>query len=153
MTPLPDAGKSLYAQDPCILLGVCIWGESRGQSFETKFGVASVVRNRVISGRYGDGYTGVILKPKQFSCFNADDPNESKLLNPLKYDSQRVWDEAFTASYLVMYGHRPDTTRGAVFYFGPPLVSSPKAWGSVIHTATIGALHFYAEPGATISKI
>lgn len=145
MTPLPDLKKTYAEQDPCILLAITCWGESRSESFEGKFAVASVVRNRVISGKYGAGYSGVILKPKQFSCFNRDDPNESLLLNPLKYDSQLAWDSSFTAAYMVLYGHRPDTTRGAVFYFSPPLVTAPKSWGHVVPTVTIGKLSFYAE--------
>jgi N-acetylmuramoyl-L-alanine amidase len=144
MTPLPDANKPLSQQDPCILLAMCAWGEARGVGFNGMFAVASVVRNRVISGRHGDGYLGVILKPNQFSCFSTDDPNEAKLLNPLKYDSQVAWDAAFTAAYLVMYGHRPDTTRGAVFYYSRPLVAAPKAWGNVTHTADVGDLHFFS---------
>lgn len=60
-------------------------GEVRGEPIEGQVAVASVIRNRVNfdirhDGKpdwWGEGYVGVCLKPKQFSCWNDTDPNAS----------------------------------------------------------------------------
>ena len=64
------------------LLALCAWGEARGEPVQGQLGVMWVIRNRVHDrqGRYGRGYAGVILRPLQFSCMNADDPNLAKIL-------------------------------------------------------------------------
>jgi len=64
------------------LLAVCLYGEARGESRNGKIAVASVIKERVEKGGwYGDGYHGVILHPKQFSCLNTGDPNFPKLFD------------------------------------------------------------------------
>jgi len=63
------------------LLTALLWGEARGEPLEGKIGVAWVVRNRENKpGWWGVGYTNVMLKPQQFSCFNLGDPNYHGLL-------------------------------------------------------------------------
>lgn len=66
------------------LLARLIWGEARGELPVGQLAVAHVVVNRVELGRYGakGGLKGVILKPWQFSCFDANDPNLPLLLQP-----------------------------------------------------------------------
>jgi len=62
------------------LLTALIWGEARGEPIEGKIAVGWTVRNRVNSPRWGKIYPDVILQPKQFSCFNLDDPNHHEVL-------------------------------------------------------------------------
>lgn len=66
-----------------------IWGEARGEGQIGMIAVAHVILNRVRARRwYGRGVKGVddhsvaavCLKPWQFSCWNAADPNREKLL-------------------------------------------------------------------------
>ena len=52
------------------LLARTIQAEAGNQGYDGKYHVGSVIRNRVDSGNYGDGYRGVIMKPGQFSAWN-----------------------------------------------------------------------------------
>lgn len=142
--PLPDPAKPFAEQDPCVLLAMCIFGEARGECDEGKVAVGCVVRNRVnCQGAYGIGFTGVILKPWQFSSFNANDPNRHKLLEPLEYESEAVWNACFAAAAAVFQDEVDDLTEGAVFYFSPPCCEPPPVWGDVTPTVKIGDLNFY----------
>jgi N-acetylmuramoyl-L-alanine amidase len=62
------------------ILARTIWGEARGESFDGRLAVAWVAVNRLKRGRYGDTLAEVCLRPKQFSCWNEDDPNRPKML-------------------------------------------------------------------------
>lgn len=64
-------------------LWLTLWAECRGEPVEGKIAVASVIRNRAMfgAGRFGQGYKGVCLKPKQFSCWNpGTDANHVRLM-------------------------------------------------------------------------
>lgn len=55
-----------------------LWGEVRGQSAFAKLAVLWVIKNRALKN-----FTTMkqeVLKPRQFSCLNAEDPNIGKLL-------------------------------------------------------------------------
>jgi spore germination cell wall hydrolase CwlJ-like protein len=141
-TPLPDSRLPFHMQATPVLLAMCIFGEARGEIPEAQYAVGCVVRNRVENGRYGTGWTWVILKPYQFSSFNADDPNRAKLMEPKKHEPPEVWWRCYVAADMVMRHFDGDPTHGAVFYFSGPLTEPPAAWGPVIETAVIGHLHF-----------
>lgn len=67
--------------DDARLIAICLYGEARGESLSGKIAVASVIMNRVKKdGWFGSTIKEVILKPKQFSCFNDKDPNRRKLV-------------------------------------------------------------------------
>lgn len=61
------------------IIALTLWGEARGEPIEGKIAVASVLRNRLLDTRWGLSYERVCLSPKQFSCWNASDPNLPKL--------------------------------------------------------------------------
>ena len=62
------------------LLALVIYGEARGEGLDGMLAVASVVMNRVMAdGWFGKNIKEVILKKKQFSCFNENDPNRPLL--------------------------------------------------------------------------
>jgi spore germination cell wall hydrolase CwlJ-like protein len=64
-----------------IVLTLCLWGEARGEEKNSKIAIASVIKQRVkVGGWFGNGWKGVILKNKQFSCFNSNDINLKKIL-------------------------------------------------------------------------
>ena len=53
-----------------------IYGEARGEQDAGRVSVAYVVLNRLEKrGWYGRTLASVCLKPKQFSCWNTEDPN------------------------------------------------------------------------------
>lgn len=63
------------------LFTLAIYGEARGEPIEGKVAVASVIVNRLKrNGWFGSTLKEVILKPKQFSCFNATDENRPLLM-------------------------------------------------------------------------
>ena len=84
-----------------MLLALCIFGEARGESAAAQRAVAQVVVNRaqfahpVFGSRrdadFAENLRRVILKPKQFSCFLASDPNCAKLRRPLDWETPETW--------------------------------------------------------------
>lgn len=81
-------------------LWLTLWAECRGEPVEGKIAVASVIRNRALygAGRFGVGYKGVCLKPKQFSCWNpGSDANHVRLMRM----AERVVSDYAVRSMLV----------------------------------------------------
>jgi len=126
-----------------FLLALVIWREARGESLPAKLGVAWVVRNRVQRpGWWGKDWISCVLKPFQFSSFNATDPNAVRWPSPL----DTSWEASLQIAADVYAGRGQDPTSGAVYYFDRSLDNNPPAWaidGSNAHTADIGNLHFY----------
>lgn len=124
------------------LLALCVWREARGGVYDEKRGVAHVIRNRVAKGGWwGDTIPGVILKPFQFSSFNANDVNA----NLWPQDSDTSWIDARAVAYTVNANADEDLTDGATYYHDLS-VGFPKAWGwpsAYINTINIGRLNFY----------
>lgn len=146
--PLPNTSKPFSEQDPVVLAAMCAFGEARNQSDEAKAGVLCVVRNRVKLARPymgGKSWSGVILHEHQFDCFSKSDPNSRKLLNPLHFESEKVWEACYMAAFRVYTLGIPDSTKGAIFYFSTPIVEPPKAWGSVEFAVQIDGLKFWRE--------
>jgi spore germination cell wall hydrolase CwlJ-like protein len=131
MNPIP------YDQlSELVLLELCMWREARGEGSLGKRGVAHVVSNRVKSGRT---WHQVILKPYQFSSFNANDPNSEKW----PADDDQAWIDCCQIAQRVYLGADYDITAGATFYFSPPLTKPPIAeWGPVAITLAVGNLTF-----------
>ncbi|MEK9724321.1 MAG: cell wall hydrolase, partial [Rhodospirillaceae bacterium] len=96
-----------------------VWGEARGEPFNGKIAIAWVIRNRVELDLHGDekpdwwgeGYEAVCLKPWQFSCWNANDPNREKLLAVT--DADAMYRDSLDAARLVIAGKVDDPTGGA----------------------------------------
>jgi cell wall hydrolase len=65
-------------------IALTLYGEARGEGTRGRIAVACVLRNRLRSGKWGGTYEGVCLARKQFSCWNATDPNSRRLLDELK---------------------------------------------------------------------
>ena len=86
-----------------------VWGEARGESPSGQVAVAYVPWNRAhISGQtIGEE----CLKPFQFSCWNANDPNRVKML-ALTLDDLPY----FIALIGLIMDGEPDPSHGATFY-------------------------------------
>jgi spore germination cell wall hydrolase CwlJ-like protein len=131
-----------YLNDSTLLLALCVYREARGETYEAKRGVVSVVRNRVAQcPREGFNRTvrENILKPYAFSSFNENDPNINVYPLHTSDTSDRTWQDCLRAAKSL----DPDNTAGAVFYFSPPVTEAPHAWGNVIPTVRLGNLHFF----------
>ncbi len=61
------------------VLTLTIYGEARGEPIEGQVAVGCVLRNR-LSDSKDKGYKEICLEPKQFSCWNVDDPNYPLLI-------------------------------------------------------------------------
>jgi spore germination cell wall hydrolase CwlJ-like protein len=101
--------------DPIDILARTIWGEARGEPPGGMEAVAAVVLNRAAHPRWwGHDIAGVCLCPRQFSCWNADDPNRPKL------EAVTGADPAFTHALVIadraVRGQLADPTHGADSY-------------------------------------
>lgn len=148
--PLPDPHKGLSKQDILILLTLLIVREAANQGHEGQIAVACVVRNRVaLSPLYGVGWRGVMLKPKQFSCFN-NPPLLGNLLHPVpSFISASGWEEVGWIAEKVYNGSMPDITGGATHYHTITRPTYAKIWPprwarKMIHTRRIGEHEFLA---------
>jgi spore germination cell wall hydrolase CwlJ-like protein len=91
---------------------------------------------------------GVCLKPKQFSCWNDDDPN-ADIIRAVTTDNGR-YRRSLGVVALVLYGDIPDPTDGATHYHTadrPAGVSTwPPVWAKAMKvTALVGAHVFLRE--------
>ncbi len=62
-----------------VAIALTLYGEDRGGTTAGRLAIASVIENRRKSGRWGATFEAVCLAPKQFSCWNLNDPNRSML--------------------------------------------------------------------------
>lgn len=93
-----------------------IYGEARGETFPGKVAVGFVILNRANdpNKRYGNGVAGVCQKPKQFSCWNADDPNLPKLQTVNATDINYV--QCLAAAAWALSDMQSDPTYGSTHY-------------------------------------
>lgn len=140
-------GMSRFAALPDEkLLAVCLYGESRGESREGKIAVASVIKTRVEKGDwYGEGYHGVILKPKQFSCFNTSDPNFPKIFDIAgDFDSHSQKSQTLAECYEIARGIISGDIKPSVCATHYKTLSCKASWADKMHKiATCGAHEFY----------
>jgi spore germination cell wall hydrolase CwlJ-like protein len=126
-----------------LLMTSTVYWEARGESFIGKIAVAHVIQNRVNDGRFGESHAGVILKPKQFSCFNSKE-GRRRMRNPLKYNNFSSWKDSFEAVRLVLEEKVEDPTDGALWYYNPDLASP--SWANKLKiTKKIGHHIFLKE--------
>ena len=109
-----------------LYLAKTIYGEARGENVETMLVVGWVIRNRLHSKRYGDTYKDVVLQPKQFSCWNKDDPNYDKIKGVIK---GRLWEVCIGIAIVVMQSaekHNPVV--GVHHYYDKSMDNNPPYW-------------------------
>lgn len=124
------------------LLSFCIWGEARGEPIAGKLAVAHVVLNRVNARSwYGRTIGEVILKPLQFSCFNADNPNLPKILGLSASDPNLTFCSAIAE--LTISRLTKDPTSGATHYHA---AGCRPSWAEkLVFLCRIGDHLFYRE--------
>ena len=86
-----------------MIVALTIWGEARGEDFDSKWAVATVIYNR------GVGIPRLMAqecqKPKQFSCWNSGEVVAPDLNNPVE---AAAWNEcSVLATALVHDWFRP----------------------------------------------
>ena len=129
------------------ILARTIYGEARGESISGQEAIASVVLNRVAfakkKGRYwwGNSIADVCRAPKQFSCWNADDPN-CKIIKKVD-DSDIGFCICKRIALRAVSGLLEDKTSGATHYHTRNL--RPKWSVGKIPCAEIGSHIFYND--------
>ena len=94
-----------------------LFGEARNCSELEKIAIAHTAINRAKDNKKWNGTTvkESILKPGQYTCFNKNDPNRQKLLDPRKYDASS-FEKCLEISRGVLSGGHKDPTNGATHY-------------------------------------
>jgi len=112
-----DMRLPLERQREISLLTRLVFGEARGEPIEGKIAVAQVAMNRWANKRgvYGRTLREVILRPKQFSCFNISDVNYIKITKPREADAYR-WKECNDAARIAYLFATEDVTLGSTHY-------------------------------------
>lgn len=141
----------LHLQRADTLAAMTAWAEARGEGRLGMLLVLCVIRNRVaLSPRFGQGWGGVILRPKQFSCWN-DQVARIQLLRTLERGSGPefdAWAMACGAAFDVMRDRCPDLTGGADHYFAPKgmVNGRPPSWAAaMVPTVTYRGHLFFRE--------
>lgn len=135
------------------LLALCVWREARGEGQDGRVGVAFSVKNRADRPCWwGRNIREVVLKPFQYSSFNANDPQSAKAPVPGSTE-----DRIFLGlSEGVLTGMFKDPTFGATHYFDQSLDAKPPSWAndsSMERTCVIGRLRFYKQRPAADSLL
>ena len=129
------------------VLARTLWGEARGErdaSLAMK-AVANVVLNRRRKNTWwGKTITEVCRKPWQFSCWNAGDPNLSKLLRVESSDRQFAIALGI-ARQAVSGDLGSDPTQGATHYYADSLHTVPTWARGRSPCALIGRHRFYRD--------
>lgn len=134
-----------------VLLALCTWREAQDQPKVAQIGQAWSVRNRVDRPGFwdwGDSYSSVILKPLQYSSFNHNDPNATKI--PMaKWAS---WQQCLAIAQDVYQGLSADPTDGSTHYFDSSLDGNPPEWAAKMeHVIDLGNFRFYRPRPMAIS--
>lgn len=103
-----------------------IWGENRGGRETGMANVASVILNRAKSGItwWGKDIRSVCLCPWQFSCWNFNDPNRTKVLSVTQSDPE--YSAALAVGMEAIAGTLPDSVNGATSYYARSMKIPPK---------------------------
>lgn len=143
---LPPAGLLLDPeQNEVIVLAKTIWGEARGEGVDGMKAVACVVCNRLQRGHRGcHTAAAVCLSPKQFSCWNANDPSRRRL-DRIDREPDAQYLQAFDIASQALAGGLPDITRGALHYVASTLRERPDWLAGKVPCAVIGRHEFYND--------
>lgn len=124
-----------------LYLAKTIWGEARGEGLKGMQAVANVIMNRVDRGGwYGASVKDVVLKPYQFSCWNATDPNR-KLLDVIDENTLNA-SGAMSVAEAALNGQLQDITGGATEYHNKKITPAWN-WDKLEKTVQIGNHIFY----------
>jgi hypothetical protein len=150
--PLPPvsvpaaAAPAAAPSDDIDILARTVWGEARGEpdARASMGAVACVVLNRKRKQTYwGRSVTEVCLKPYQFSCWNANDPNRSQLTRTDA--SNREFALALGIARDALDGRLSDDTQGATHYHATTLAQPPTWARGHASCAHIGRHLFYND--------
>lgn len=96
-------------EDDVNLMAKIVYAESKGEPFEGKVAVASVILNRVLSPKFPDSVNEVVFQPNAFSC--VIDGEISVIPT----------EECYNAVYEAIRGNDP--TNEALFFYNPSIAT------------------------------
>lgn len=99
-----------------------LYGEVAGQSFQQKLDVASVIMNRVKSGRWGNNPVSVCLWRKQFSCWNSGEGGLQPRITRVT-SANRSFRDCLKVAQMLIDGTLKDTVNGADHYYNPKVAN------------------------------
>ena len=125
------------------LLALTAYGEAGNEGDQGMAAVLNVIRNRTQSWEFidpaiynqtGSVYHAVILKPKQFSMYNPDDPVRpiaEQIASNFEVELSRnsKLERAYQLALNMLSGNFPDNTMGATYYHADYVYP---IWASVI---------------------
>lgn len=129
--------RNINAED-LKYLAATLWGEARGEGAAGMLAVANVIYNRAAHPNRklfgGPTVKGVVLKPWQFSCWNANDPNRKLLVRIVDENQEPKPTTKDGVAYMqakqiaagVLMGTVPDPTAGALYYHSK--LVTPRDW-------------------------
>lgn len=134
-------------KDDIDVMARTLYGEARGEKVRGLEAVASVIVNRVDYAKKRGGYwwgntiSDVCLRPWQFSCWNANDPNREKML--LLEPGNKMFDTCLRVARRAINRGFKDPTGGATHYHHKAILP---AWArSRKPSAEIGNHIFYKD--------
>lgn len=128
-----------------VLMARMLFGEARNCSKAEKIAIAYTAINRARDGKRWNGETvrEAILARKQYSCFNENDINRKKLMDPLRYGSKSFY-ECFDIAQKVLNGDYADSGNGATHYYAST-INQPAWAGKMRRIGKIDKHIFYKE--------
>lgn len=129
-----------FTLDDLMAVARTLYGEARGSTRRDRVACAWVIRNRVLDPRWPNAWVRTCKQRRQFSCWNAGDPNN----HPMLVAETRVapFAECVAIAAAVMAGLEPDPTGGANHYHTAAL-ARPRWADPARETGRIGAHVFY----------
>lgn len=121
--------ESKAAKDNLHLLAQLVCGEARGEPYEGKVAVASVILNRTLDKRFPSSVAGVVYQTHAFESVSNGEIYRG------------TTDECYKAARAALGGWDP--SNGSVFFFAPAKTSNKFIW-SRQQVRTIGR-HIFAK--------
>lgn len=118
------------------------WGEARGLGAGGMHATINTIQNRFLSGIrwWGHSLRTICLHSYQFSCWDQDDPNRSKLMEVTEDD--REFRYALQLSDQALAGKLPDIVNFSTHYYDKRMAKPPE-WAFGLSPFAIVGNHWY----------
>jgi len=152
LDPAPDATDRTPVENgidgatdrDVLILARTLYGEARGESPQGREAVADVVMNRLAEHTwFGSSVAGVCLKPQQFSCWNANDPNRKIIEKMSATHADDVFKDCLRIAAGAVTGVIKGGSKGANHYHASTMKRFPSWARKSAETTRIGQHIFY----------
>ena len=126
--PLPPLSTDPKQWPGMTLYAATVLLEAESEPDQGKLAVAWVIKNRMERAKTAS-VNEVVLKPWQFSCWNADYAGQRKArlhgIDPVQ------WEKCWRYACLAYWGMQRDPTEGATLYLNPELTREIRPSGDL----------------------